>query len=148
MNLVPFRRRQADRAITRFEDAFAGLIDRFFEPDWLGLNRDWAPPVDVTESDDAIVVKAELPGMKTEDIELSVQGNMLTISGQKREEFEDKRDSFHRVERRYGSFRRDIPLPAEVTGDKVEATYRDGVLTVTMPKAEQAKSKRIQVKAQ
>jgi len=140
------RRTRTDWPLARFEDAFADMMERFFEPrGWLASDA-WAPALDVSEKDDAIVVRAEMPGMKTEDIEVSVHGNTLTISGEKKEQFEDKGETYYRSERRYGSFRRDIPLSAAVDTDKIEATCRDGVLTVTLPKSEKAKPKRIEVK--
>ena len=99
----------------------------------------------MAEHDDAIVVKAELPGLNPDDIEVSVHGNTLTLSGEKKESSEDKGDNYYHVERRYGRFHRDVLLPAEVDAEKVEANYKDGVLTITVPKTEEAKPKKIKI---
>jgi HSP20 family protein len=126
------------------------LFGRFFEDwDWPLAKTQrgtWWPVIDVAESNDAVIVKAELPGMKSDDIEISVVNNVLTISGEKKESTEEKGESYCHMERRYGSFRRDISVPQGVDPDKVEANYRDGVLIITLPKTEKAKPKRIEVK--
>ena len=124
-----------------FEGFFRGL-DRPFS--FLG-ERAW-PVIDVAEKDDAIVVRAEVPGCTPEDIEISVYGNTLTLSGQKKESREDKGDGYYHMESTYGSFRRDIPMPAEVDADKIEAVVKDGVLSVTLPKAEKSKAVKVKVK--
>jgi HSP20 family protein len=142
------RRRDQGRPLGRLRDEVNDLFGRFFEDwDWplTAAGGAW-PAVDLADTDAAVVVKAELPGVKGDDIDIAVLGNTLTISGEKTEADEDKGENYYHVERRYGSFRRDIPLPAGVDPDKVEANYRDGVLTVTLPKSEQAKPKRIEVK--
>lgn len=107
------------------------------------------PRVDVSESDKAITVSAELPGLDENDIEVSLAHNVLTISGEKKEEKEDKGKNYYRMERSYGSFRRAVPLPAEVETDKVDAKFKKGVLTVTLPKTVEAQQqrKKIAVKA-
>jgi len=149
MNLV---RRTGDgpRPLARLQDEMDNLFRRFFDDwDWLApapLRGTWWPTMEVAEHDDRITVKAELPGVKNEDVEVSVLDDTLTVSGEKKESQEDKGDGYYHSERRYGSFRRDIRLPASVDANKVEATYRDGVLTITLPKTEQAKAKRIPVK--
>ena len=108
----------------------------------------FSPDVDVTESDKDIKVSAELPGMDEDDIEVTLSHNVLTISGEKKAEKEDKGKNYYRMERTYGSFRRDIPLPCEVEADKVEARFKKGVLTITLPKTPEAQraAKRITVK--
>lgn len=105
----------------------------------------WSPSMNVYEKDDQIVMEAELPGMKKEDINVSVQDNVLTVSGERKEEEEVKETDFYRHERRYGSFSRSISLPSTVDTKKINASYQGGVLKVTMPKAEEAKAKRIEV---
>jgi len=140
-----------DRPLSRLRHDIDDLLRRFFgEADWpLGNLRQgglWWPALDVVEHDDNIVVKAELPGMTSDDIEISVLDGTLSVSGEKKESQEDTGESYHHSERRYGSFRRDISLPAGVDADKVEATYRDGVLTIRLPKTEQAKARRVEVK--
>jgi HSP20 family protein len=132
----------------RLRDEMNDLFGRFFE-DWplAGTRQEtWWPVLDIAEHEDAVVVNAELPGLKSDEIDISVQNNVLTISGQKKESKEEKGEEYYHVERRFGSFRRDVTLPASVDADKVEASYRDGVLTITLPKTEQAKPKRIEVK--
>jgi HSP20 family protein len=115
-------------------------------PGLAGQCAGWWPALDVVEQDDKIVVHVEFPGVKSEDIEVSVQNGILTIAGEKKGETEEKSEGYYHSERRYGSFRRDIQLPSGIEENKVEATCRDGILTVTMPKAEQARARRIEVK--
>ncbi len=107
---------------------------------------DWAPALDVEEQDDAFVVYAELPGMKREAIDISLNNGLLVIQGERTEEKPSQGQS-HRTERYYGKFSRTVSLPSEVDADKVTATYRDGVLLVRLPKAEQAKPRQIEVTA-
>jgi len=150
MNIVRHRR-QAGRPLARLQDDMNDLFHRFFD-DWDApltswRSETWWPALDVSEQDDKVVVKAEMPGMKHDDIELSVMNGTLTINGEKKESQEDKGEGYYHSERRYGTFRRDIALPASVDSEKVEATYKDGVLTVTLPKTEQAKAKHVSVKA-
>lgn len=136
--------------MAQLQDEMSDVFGRFFE-DWpLAGPRHgaWWPVLDVAEQENAFVVKVELPGMKSEDIDISVHDNLLTISGEKKESMEQKSENCYHVERRYGSFRREIALPSGIDADKVQASCHDGVLTVTVPKSEQAKPKRIEVKAQ
>ncbi len=144
MNIVKVRGTQAP--LSRFHDAFDDLLGRFFG-DWpLSVTAEmWAPALDVCENDDEIIVKAELPGVKSDDIEVSVQGNTLYLSGEKKEEKEESHDNYRHVERRYGRFSRAIPLPGNVNADKIKARNVDGVLSITLPKLESAKPKRIPV---
>jgi HSP20 family protein len=107
----------------------------------------WAPNVDIFESDDALVVKAELPGIDPKDVELNVENNVLTISGERKLEFEDKKENYHRVERAYGSFSRSFSLPRLIDETQIAADYKDGVLTVRVPKHEKAKPRQIKISA-
>lgn len=109
------------------------------------LGGGWLPAVDVLDDRNKLTVKAELPGFKREDLDVSVHDNQLIISGERKSEEEKKDGEFYRSERFYGKFHRSIPLPATVDTGKIEARYRDGVLTVTLPKSEQAKAKQIEV---
>lgn len=93
----------------------------------------WAPPLEVEERDGKLLVRADLPGLKQEDVQLQLEDDVLTITGERRQEHEENRDGFYHSERSYGSFRRSIPLPAAVNPDEVQASFRDGVLEVTMP---------------
>ena len=104
----------------------------------------WAPALDLYQSNDNIVAQVELPGMRKEDIEISLQDGMLTISGERKEETGPE-EGATRTERYTGKFRRSITLPSRVDVNKVGATYKDGILTVTLPKAEEAKPKQIQI---
>jgi HSP20 family protein len=107
----------------------------------------WVPAVDVSESADAIRVKVEAPGVAKDDFKISVQNNVLTIRGEKKMEKETTEENYHRVERVYGSFFRAVELPSAVQTDKVNANYKDGVLTISLPKSEEAKPKEIAVEA-
>ena len=102
--------------------------------------------MDVTETAEAVVVKAEVPGMDAKEINISVTGDVLTIKGEKKSEREEKEENYHVVERSYGSFSRSMTLPAAVNLDKIEAKYDKGVLTVTCPKKEEVKPKAIEIK--
>jgi HSP20 family protein len=128
------------------------VFDRFFESRWEELPAlgDWMPKVDVSETKDSVVVKAETPGMEAKDIQVSLQENVLTITGEKKQEKEEKEkdERYHRVERSYGSFSRSMRLPAGVESGKVNATFKNGVLTVTLPKTASAKATPIPVKAE
>jgi HSP20 family protein len=127
-------------------------LNSFFElPFWSGLARTgqlftgWSPALDLYQSNDNVVAVAELPGMRKEDIEISLHDGTLTISGERKRESSSNGEQAERTERYIGRFRRSIALPTRVDAGKVSATYRDGILTVTLPKAEEAKPKQIQV---
>jgi HSP20 family protein len=136
----PLRRLQED--IDRLlEEPFGGR----FTPAQ-GLVEPWGPAVDVDEDKDHVFVKAELPGMKKEEIEVSMSGGTLNIEGQRKEESEFKDAKSYRRERYFGRFHRSVALPAAVEAGKIEAHYKDGVLTVTCPKTEEAKRKQVEIK--
>lgn len=116
-------------------------IDRLFESPM----RAWAPALDVHEDKDNFVIRTELPGLKREDIDVSLHDGALIISGERKVEEVKEGVEVHRRERYYGKFQRALTLPAPVAGDKVKAQYKDGVLTVTLPKVEEAKPKQITV---
>lgn len=124
-------------------------LDRWFEdlrlPEF-ETSKFIVPAFDVSETDEHIIVKADLPGVDVKDIDISIVGNVLTVKGEKKQEKEEKNESYHRIERSYGSFSRSISLPAEVNPDAVEAVYKDGVLKLTIPKAEKSKPKKIEIK--
>jgi len=107
----------------------------------------FVPPVDILEDKDAIYVKAELPGVKPEAVQLHVENNILTLTGERKLERDESRDGYHRVERSYGSFTRSFALPNSVASDQVQADMTDGVLTVKIPKKAEVQPKRIEVKA-
>ena len=110
-----------------------------------GSFGDWAPALDVAEDKDSVVVTAELPGMKKEEIEVNLHEGVLTISGERKQEATEENEQLHRSERYYGSFKRSVVLPTAVVGDKIKAAYKDGILSVTMPKSEEAKPRQIEV---
>jgi len=107
---------------------------------------EWAPLVDISEDDKEYLIKAELPDMKKEDIKLTVHDDVLTITGERKYEKEEKGKKYHRVERAYGSFMRSFTLPDDADASKVAADYKDGLLKVHLPKSEKAKPKSIEVK--
>jgi len=157
-DLIPWRRRGRGAVAHRddldpfrsLQEEMNRLFDRFMGQFGMSRFGEWetpsggpfAPSVDLAETDDEVRVSAELPGLESKDIEISVSGNSLTLKGEKKEEREEKQGTTYRSERYYGSFSRVIPLPCEVDADKAEATYKNGVLTVTLPKPEEARKSR------
>ena len=146
MALVPFNKRNRN-GLTRLHSEMDDLFDSFFR----GLDRPFAgykawPAVDVAEQEDEIVVRAEVPGCKAEEIDISVYGNTLTISGEKKLSEEKKEKGYYHVESSYGSFRREVTLPTDVNQSKVDATYKDGVISISLPKAEKAKTIKVKIK--
>ena len=107
--------------------------------------RTWAPVVDVIEDDEKIIVRAELPGMKKEDIDIEMTGDTLTIRGERKIENEEKKDNYVRMERAYGKFQRSFTIGVPVKANEVKAGYKDGILEVTIPKAEEVKPKKVEV---
>lgn len=107
--------------------------------------RAWVPPVDIGETEDSLVLKAELPGIKPDDVEIRVEDNTLYLKGERKFEKEVKEENLHQVERSYGTFSRSFALPSSIDSDKVKAEYQNGVLTLTMPKREEAKPKTIKI---
>jgi HSP20 family protein len=126
------------------------VFDRFLEGRWdeiPGLGE-WTPNMDISETKDRLVAKVEVPGMDPKDIQISLQENLLTIKGEKRQEKEEKDEHYHRVERAYGVFTRSVRLPVAVDASKVTASFKNGLLTVTLPKTPSAKGTTIPVKAE
>ncbi len=105
----------------------------------------WAPIMDIEETKDDIIVKAEIPGMTKDDVKIQITGDMLTISGERKREEESKDKTYHRIERSYGQFQRMITLPSEVQSAKAKASYENGVLTIRLPKSEEVKPKEISI---
>jgi HSP20 family protein len=132
-----------------FQDEMNRLFNQFFqggtgeEASWGG--RTWTPPVDIYETDEALILKAELPGVSKNDVSIEIHQNTLVLRGQRRHEAEVKEDRYHRVERAYGSFQRSFMLPTLVDQEHVRATYRDGVLELRLPKSEATKPKRVAI---
>jgi HSP20 family protein len=127
-------------------------LERFFGPfgelklDEFPALGDWAPSMDVSETKEALMVKAEVPGLDPKDIQISLQEQYLTIKGEKTRETMDKEERYHRVERFYGSFARSVRLPVGVDGSRVTASFKNGLLTVTLPKTAAAKGTIIPIK--
>jgi HSP20 family protein len=110
------------------------------------LSGEWMPPADITETDDRVTVKAELPGIEEKDIDISISGNVLTIRGEKKRLKEVKDGDHYLGDRYYGSFHRIFQLPADIAQEKAEATFNKGVLRIIVPKVEESKSKKIEIK--
>ena len=123
-------------------------IDRFFDDFGLkfrDFDTDWSPRVDLAESEDGYEVKAELPGLKKEEIKVEVHDQVLTLTGEKKNEEKSDTKNYHRVERTYGRFGRSFRLPKEVKSDEIKAKYKNGILTIDIPKSEETKPKEIAV---
>lgn len=125
------------------------LFDSFFgRPSQVacgGMERVWAPSVDMYETKDEVVVTADLPGLNEKEIHLSITGDMLTLRGERQWNQQVKQENYYRGERWFGKFERALPLPVPVQADKVKASYRDGVLTVSLPKTEEIRPKEIKI---
>ena len=128
-----------------FQDEMNRVLDNFLSRE-TSYGMDWIPVVDVAESESDITVKAEIPGIDPKDVDISITGETLTLKGEKKEEKENIGKSYHRVESSYGSFKRVITLPASVDVDKVTAEGKNGILEITLPKKEESKAKKINVK--
>jgi HSP20 family protein len=143
--LTPILRRRG--LLSRPERDF---FDRFFEdftlPSLPFEDNEWLPAFDVSETDKELIVKADVPGMDKKDINITVSDGMLTIKGEKKHEEKEENEHYHRVERRYGVFSRTMRLPQEVEADKVDASYKDGVLSIRLPKSEDTEPKKIEIK--
>ncbi|MEN6458137.1 MAG: Hsp20/alpha crystallin family protein [Thermoguttaceae bacterium] len=157
MSLLPWRgKRESEGGELSPMVALRNEVDRLFDsfvreplgaiewPSW-GDGR-WSPAVDVAETDKEFTVRAELPGIDPKDLDVSVVGNQIVLSGEKKESTETKEKGVYHSETRYGSFRRTIPLPEGVDAENVDAQYSQGVLTLRLPKTPQAETKRIEIK--
>jgi HSP20 family protein len=159
MDLIPWKRKRVektgeptDTGLVRLREGMEDLFERLFrepfgtavESPW--RHSGWGPRLDLAESADDVAVNVELPGVDPKDIEIDVSGNMLTIRGEKKEEKEEKRRDHHYVERTYGSFYRSVQLPGSADPDKVNAAFKNGVLTITVAKRPEAKAKKITVR--
>lgn len=137
-------------SLTRWEpfaelDELRSRIDRLFGEGADGSLRSWSPAIDVERSEQSILVRADIPGVKPEDVKIEVQDDVLTVSGEHEERKEDKRKHFLRRERRYGSFRRSLALPAGVDAKAIKASTHDGVVEVTIPLPQEAKKESITI---
>ncbi len=133
------------RSVRPFDDE----IDRYFDDFWNGEDSfisKFTPNVDIEELDDNFEFHVELPGLKKKDVKINVKENVLTISGEKKNKKEDKSDSYHRVESAYGKFQRSFRLPQNVKQSDIKAEFKNGILDIIVPKAEEAKPKEIEIK--
>jgi len=157
MSLIPWKSKREELPLAHLSPlgTMRSEFDRLFhslmgsEPRWPEMAGWWSSaelPLDVEESDKQIKVRAEIPGVKAEDLHVSIEGGALVIAGEKKESQERKEQGYHYQERRFGSFRREVPLPVAVNADSVQAEYKDGVLSLTMDKSQEALPKRIPVK--
>ena len=125
-------------------------LDRFFEGFWpsdlFDGEREWDPAFDVAENENEYVIKGEIPGIDSKDLDISLLDGVLTIKGEKKKEREDKEANYHRVERCYGSFYRSFQVPDDVKTEELDASYKDGIITLTLPKTEKKAARKIEVK--
>ena len=137
------------RDLERIRRDMDRVWDSFFEKKpalKTGEAGEWFPSLDVTETKNDILVKAEIPGMDVKDIDISLNNDVLTIKGEKKQEKDEKEENYHLVERTYGTFVRSVRLPGEVKSDKISASYKNGVLNISLPKSEEAKKKEVKIK--
>ncbi|UCF20769.1 MAG: Hsp20/alpha crystallin family protein [Gemmatimonadota bacterium] len=160
MSIIPWRNkkgatelaeREFEPTLQRFRFELDRMFDQFFSeppgtwPEAFPGLRGWRPSLDLSETDKQVIVRAEMPGGEPEDIGITISGNLLTISGEKREDREERGQSVYRAERRFGSFRRSVALPDSVDTDSISAEYDRGLLTVHLAKSEKAVARRIPV---
>lgn len=144
LSLIPFRRSRDVYRVPAVDWA-----DRFLDemtPFGWRDGGEWMPKFDLSESEGHVHVKADLPGIDLKDLDITLENNVLTVRGEKKQEKEDQTENYHRVERHYGTFCRSFVLPSEVKAEDIDAVYKDGVLTLTVPKTETSKRKKIEVK--
>ena len=149
MALVKWRPRESSLFDIRNE--ISRMFDSFFlDFPWRSEAEagSWAPRVDIAETNGELVVAAELPGLTRSDVSIRIENNVLTLKGEKKQEEEKKGTNYHRIERSYGAFNRSFSLPSTVDTNKVKAAFKDGVLTITLPKTEEAKGKEIPIEVE
>lgn len=150
-DLMPWRKREPNDLVALRRD-FDDLANRFFDRDFrtpanvVGADN-WFPSVDISEGKKDITVKAEIPGVDAKDIDVTISGKLMTIKGEKKQEKEEKEENYHRMERSYGYFSRTIELPCEVDAERVDASYKKGVLKVELKKTRESESRRIEIKS-
>lgn len=157
-SIIPWRNKRGTDSgdvalapISRFRNEFDRLFDRFFRDpwslaeDWTERGAGWLPSLDVSETDTEITVRAEVPGVKPDDLDVSVTGNVLTLSGEKKSTSESKDENSFHSECFYGSFRRSVTLPTEVDPEKIDARHAQGVLTIRMKKRHPTAARRVKV---
>ena len=148
-DILPWKRNKENHA-NELRRQFDTVYDRFFEPDFMppasvfGKGK-WGPKVDVSEGRKDIIVKAEVPGIEAKDLDISIDGRLLNIRGEKKQAQTEEDETYYRVERSYGYFNRTIELPAEVEINKVDAGYKKGILKIKLRKTKSSETKRIKV---
>jgi HSP20 family protein len=146
MNLVkwdPFK--ELEDISTRLNRIFGRSVVRSDADNQMLTMVDWTPSVDISETNDAYLIKGEIPGVKKEDVNVTIQDGMLTIQGERRQEKDEKGKKFHRVECSYGSFMRSFRVPDDADENKVKAEFKDGMISVTLPKSSKTKTKSINI---
>ena len=138
--------RSAQDEMAQMNPMLAHALGLHTQPQGSATATAWAPALDISERKDAYLVTVELPGVEAEDLEITMEDGLLTIQGERHFAHDSSEQQFHRVERRYGAFRRSITLPAQVQAEQIEASFDNGVLQIVVPKMEEAKPKRIQVR--
>lgn len=143
-DIVPWER---TKTLSKLRKEMDDLWGRFFGDTVFPVFSEslWAPALDVKETKDNIVVTAEIPGLTAKDVEVTISADLLTIKGEKKQEKEEKEESYHLIERRYGSFSRSIRLSSEVDTKNIKASHKEGVLTIRLPKSEKGKEKQIKI---
>ena len=134
---------QMHREIDKMFDRFLGGS---LAEDGSVFTSSWTPAVDITEHENEYIVKMELPGVSKDDVKITLEDNVLTVKGEKKQEKESKSSNYHRVERTYGAFQRTFTVPSDVKANGIDASYKDGILSIALPKSEDAKPKQIDVK--
>ena len=147
--ILPWKRKRKNHA-NEYHREIDNLYNRFFEPSFMpssyGFGEGkWDPTLDISEGRKDITVKAEIPGIEAQDFDISLDGRLLTIKGEKKQEQKEEDETYYRVERSYGYFNRTIQLPAEVDPDKVDASYKRGILKIKLRKSKENESKRIKI---
>jgi|KBSSwiStaDraftv2_1062776.scaffolds.fasta_scaffold118194_3 HSP20 family protein len=132
--------------MTSFRKEMDRFLERFWDADETPVAGAWNPRVDLSESKEALMLKAEMPGIEPKDLQLTIENGVITLQGEKRQETEETGERYYRTERNYGSFVRSLRLPANVDATKVTALFKHGVLTVTMPKAAEARGTTVPIK--
>lgn len=135
-----------------FQDRFNRLFDRAFSDPRSNFesgedvsSRNWMPAVDISETEEALVLYAELPGLTKDDVDITMENNLLSIRGERKFEKDTTKENFHRIERTFGAFSRSFTLPSNVLSDEVNASFHDGLLRIEIPKAEEAKPRKIAI---
>ncbi len=140
---------ETDLFRSRFDRLFQSMFQDVLTPVLSSEDvsaRRWMPAVDIRETDEALVFTAELPGLSKEDVQITLDNNVLTLSGERKFEKEVKEENFHRLERSYGQFSRSFTLPGNVRPEKAEAKFADGLLTISIPKAEELKPRKVEIR--